>query len=54
MCGSVQALRMMLYGSPDTTSAKLKHQSQLFYPPPLGGISAIRPQNGWSKIFIPG
>lgn len=53
-CGSVQGLRTMLYGKPDITPVRLKHQAQLFYPPPLGGINAVRPQNGWSKIVIPG
>ncbi|XP_035214314.1 chromatin-remodeling ATPase INO80-like isoform X2 [Stegodyphus dumicola] len=53
LCGSVQALRMMMYGYPDATMLRLKHQSLMFHPPPLGGISAIRSQNGWSKIVIP-
>lgn len=54
LCGSIQGLRMLLYGSPDTTSARLKHQSLMFSPPPFGGINAIQPQNGWSRIVIPG
>ncbi|GFS53061.1 chromatin-remodeling ATPase INO80 [Nephila pilipes] len=50
-CGSIQALRTVLYGFPDVTSVKLKQTS--FHPQPLGGINAIRLQNGWSKIVIP-
>ncbi|XP_042901468.1 chromatin-remodeling ATPase INO80 isoform X1 [Parasteatoda tepidariorum] len=52
LCGSVQALRTILYGSPDLTAVKVKMQSVMFHPPPLGGINAIRLQNGWSKIII--
>ncbi|KAF8774352.1 Chromatin-remodeling ATPase INO80 like protein [Argiope bruennichi] len=51
-CGSVQALRTVLYGSPEMTSARLKQS--LFHPQPVGGISAVHPPNGWSKIVIPG
>ncbi|GBO26396.1 DNA helicase INO80 [Araneus ventricosus] len=50
-CGSIQALRTILYGSPEMTSARLKQS--LFHPQPVGGISAVRPPNGWSKIVIP-
>ncbi|CAL1282320.1 unnamed protein product [Larinioides sclopetarius] len=50
-CGSIQALRTVLYGSPEMTSARLKQS--LYHPQPAGGISAVRPLNGWSKIVIP-
>ncbi|GIY61515.1 chromatin-remodeling ATPase INO80 [Caerostris darwini] len=50
-CGSVQALRTVLYGSLEMTPIKLKQA--VFHPQPLGGINALRPINGWSKIVIP-
>lgn len=54
LCGSVQAFRMLMYGSPDCTSSKLKYQSQMFSSDTLGGIYGIHPANGWSGIVIPG
>lgn len=54
LCGSAPALRLMMYGSPDCTPTKLKSQFQMFSSPTVGGIYAICPQNGWSKIVIPG
>ncbi|NWX42304.1 INO80 ATPase, partial [Steatornis caripensis] len=50
--GSLEAKQCILNGAPELAAAWLKQCSQ-FFPEYPGGLSGIRPQNGWSFIRIP-
>nr|XP_054758604.1 chromatin-remodeling ATPase INO80-like [Lytechinus pictus] len=47
---SLEAMQCIKYGSPEIYQER---RSNLLRPPPVGGLSALKPHYGWSKIQIP-
>ncbi|XP_071081185.1 chromatin-remodeling ATPase INO80-like [Haliotis cracherodii] len=52
LCGTLDAKRALLYGTPEKYM-DVRWPALTFFPRPLGGLAAVQPRHGYSAVFIP-